>query len=243
MKKELLLFDVDGVLIKPQSKITQETLQLLEKLKEKYDLGFVGGSDISNQKRDIGDEHIFKLFKWGFSQNGTTAFENGELFHKTSIVEFLGEEKCQNFINTTLKELSKVKVPKKRGFFIDLRTGMINVSPIGRNCSYEEREEFFEFDKEEKVREKIIKELKPLTDELNLDVVIGGMISFEMFPKGWDKTYCLQFIEDKYDTIYFFGDKCYEGGNDYTIYHDKRTQGFWVKNFNETMKILKEKFL
>jgi phosphomannomutase len=35
---------------------------------------------------------------------------------------------------------------------------------------------------------------------------IGGQISFDCFPLGWDKTYCLQFLQE-YDNIFFFGDK------------------------------------
>lgn len=34
-----------------------------------------------------------------------------------------------------------------RGTFIEFRNGMINVSPIGRNCSQEERDEFEKYDK------------------------------------------------------------------------------------------------
>lgn len=34
-----------------------------------------------------------------------------------------------------------------RGTFIEFRNGMFNVSPIGRNCSQEEREEFEKYDK------------------------------------------------------------------------------------------------
>ena len=34
-----------------------------------------------------------------------------------------------------------------RGTFIEFRDGLINVCPIGRNCSQEERIEFFEYDK------------------------------------------------------------------------------------------------
>ena len=34
-----------------------------------------------------------------------------------------------------------------RGTFIEFRSGLINVCPIGRNCSQEERLEFFEYDK------------------------------------------------------------------------------------------------
>ena len=28
--------------------------------------------------------------------------------------------------------------------------------------------------------------------------------------QGWDKTYCLQFVENDFDSIHFFGDKTYE---------------------------------
>lgn len=35
----------------------------------------------------------------------------------------------------------------RRGTFIEFRMGMLNVSPIGRNCSQEERDEFERYDK------------------------------------------------------------------------------------------------
>lgn len=38
--------------------------------------------------------------------------------------------------------------------------------------------------------------------------VLGGQISFDVFPDGWDKRYCLGIVaNDGYKTIYFFGDK------------------------------------
>ena len=46
--------------------------------------------------------------------------------------------------------------------------------------------------------------------DLNLRYSIGGQISFDVFPEGWDKTFCLKFLEGKYDEIHFFGDKCFE---------------------------------
>lgn len=36
----------------------------------------------------------------------------------------------------------------------------------------------------------------------------GGMISFDVFPEGWDKRYCLDILEDeRFDTIHFFGNE------------------------------------
>ena len=78
---------------------------------------------------------------------------------------------------------------------------------------------------------------------------IGGQISFDVFPTGWDKTYCLQHLTSEknisgveYTTIHFFGDKTDEGGNDYEIYEDKRTVGHKVDSPEDTIKVLKELF-
>lgn len=78
---------------------------------------------------------------------------------------------------------------------------------------------------------------------------IGGQISFDVFPTGWDKTYCLERLKDEqkisgveYTTIHFFGDKTFKGGNDYEIFEDKRTVGHSVEDPDDTMKQLKEIF-
>ena len=48
--------------------------------------------------------------------------------------------------------------------------------------------------------------------DLNLCYSIGGQISFDVFPKGWDKTFCLTHIGEKeFDEIHFFGDKTFPG--------------------------------
>ncbi|KAJ2376919.1 Phosphomannomutase 1, partial [Coemansia sp. RSA 2611] len=45
-----------------------------------------------------------------------------------------------------------------------------------------------------------------------------------------------------FDTIHFFGDKTFEGGNDYEIYHHPEITGHAVKNPQETQAILKDLF-
>ena len=126
---------------------------------------------------------------------------------------------------------------------MEYRNGMMNISPIGRNCSREERNEFEEYDKTAGVRVAFVEALKKELADLNLQFSIGGQISFDVFPQGWDKSFCLQFIEKDYDEIHFFGDKCYKGGNDHEIYEDPRTIGHEVKNPDDTIKILNELFL
>lgn len=78
---------------------------------------------------------------------------------------------------------------------------------------------------------------------------IGGQISFDVFPTGWDKTYCLRHVEAEKDisglefkNIHFFGDKTFPGGNDFEIYDDARTIGHSVQNPDDCMQQLKELF-
>ena len=55
--------------------------------------------------------------------------------------------------------MSQLKLPKKRGTFVELRNGLVNISPIGRNCSQKEREEFEEYDKKHHIRSDMISHL------------------------------------------------------------------------------------
>ena len=131
-----------------------------------------------------------------------------------------------------------------RGTFIEFRNGMINVSPIGRNASIQERDDFQAYDKVHNIRPTMIEALKKEFPELAVTYSIGGQISFDVFPTGWDKTYCLQHVEkDGWKHIHFFGDKTFKGGNDYEIYNDPRVIGHAVNNPDDTMKLLKELFL
>lgn len=71
---------------------------------------------------------------------------------------------------------------------------------------------------------------------------IGGQISIDVFPKGWDKTYCLQHIEE-FEEVHFFGDKTSEGGNDYEIYNSPRVKGHTVVDPDDTVRQVTELFL
>lgn len=149
-----------------------------------------------------------------------------------------------------LHYIADLDIPIKRGTFIEFRNGMINVSPIGRNASADERNEYEAYDKKHNIRTTMIAKLKEAFPDIGLTYSVGGQISFDVFPTGWDKTYCLRHIEaDKqradgvdYKTIHFFGDKTYEGGNDYEIYSDPRTVGHSVKDPEDTYRQLKELF-
>jgi phosphomannomutase len=242
-KNTLILFDVDGTLTRPRKKVTKQMLEVLLKLRNNVTIGIVGGSDIGKIKEQMGN-NVIEMFDYCFAENGIIGYKNGELFANNNIVRYLGDDKINKFINYTLKYISNIDIPIKRGTFIEKRNGMFNVSPIGRNCSQTERDEFEKYDNVHKIRQTMVNDLSfKFGDEFNLHFSIGGQISFDVFPKGWDKTYCLQYVENDFENIYFFGDKTYKGGNDYEIYNDKRVNGIQVYEFKETILKLYELFL
>ena len=179
-----------------------------------------------------------KTADYTFSENGLYALKQGEFFSQKAIKDYLGEDRLKKLINFCLHYIADLDIPIKRGTFIEYRTGMLNVSPIGRNCSREERDEFEIYDKTALIRKTFVEKLKQEFGDELLTFSIGGQISFDVFPKGWDKSYCLQFVEKDFDEIHFFGDKCQPGGNDHEIYADARTIGHEVANPNDTIRIL-----
>ncbi|XP_063690108.1 uncharacterized protein LOC134822779 [Bolinopsis microptera] len=233
-RRVLFLFDVDGTLTAPRAVITNKMLDFMTDLSKRTTVGIVGGSDEAKIVEQL-DGHI-ELATYLFSENGLVAKKGEKLIGKTSIIDKIGNDKLQDFINFCLSYMSKLKLPCKRGTFIEFRNGMINICPVGRACSVEERKEFFEYDHVHKLREQFVTALKNQFPDLEMKYSIGGQISFDCFPIGWDKTYCLQYIEKEFDDIYFYGDKTYESGNDYEIFIDSRVQGRTVTGPDNTLE-------
>lgn len=227
-KKILALFDIDGTLTESRKKITQEMKQHMSKLSKFIDIGVVGGSDMPKQIEQLGDD-VLQSYKYSFSENGLIAYHDTKLINSQTFIEYIGNDNYKIFINDVLQYLSSIDIPIKRGTFIEFRTGMINISPIGRACSVKERDEFEQYDNIHNIRLKMIHYLEEKYGHLNLKYSIGGQISFDVFPIGWDKTYCLQFIDfNYYNEVHFFGDKTHEGGNDYEIFTHPKVIGHSV---------------
>ncbi|KAL2633754.1 hypothetical protein R1flu_005233 [Riccia fluitans] len=244
VKKEgvIALFDVDGTLTPARKEATPEMLQFLQELRQVVTVGVVGGSDLAKISEQLGKNTIYD-YDYVFSENGLVAHKNGTLIGNQSLKTYLGEEKLKEFINFTLHYIADLDIPIKRGTFIEFREGMLNVSPIGRNCSYEERCEFEKYDKVHNVRPKMVQVLREKFSHLNLTYSIGGQISFDVFPQGWDKTFCLQFVEKEFSEIHFFGDKTYKGGNDHEIFESEKTIGHTVTSPEDTRRQCTELFL
>lgn len=237
----ICLFDVDGTLTFPRQRIQPDMETFLERLKQKVTVGVVGGSDLPKILEQLGGEEALSKFDYMFSENGLVAHKKGVKIFEENVTRFIGEETLQKFINYCLFYMSNLWLPFKRGTFIEIRSGLINVAPCGRGSSKQERDQFESYDKEHKIREKFIESLREKFPDLGLTYSIGGQISFDVFPNGWDKRFCLtQVTGDGFEKIYFFGDKTFKGGNDYEIANDPRTVSFTVTSPQDTIKTVSE---
>ncbi|KAL4447471.1 hypothetical protein ABPG75_004690 [Micractinium tetrahymenae] len=240
-KRVLCLFDVDGTLTEPRKEVEQKMVEEMQRLRKLVTVGTVGGSDLHKQMEQLGP-NVLQEFDYVFSENGLVAYKRGELLAVQSLSSHLGEENLKQLINFCLKYLADIDIPVKRGTFIEFRNGMINVSPIGRNCSQSERDEFEKHDLAAGIRKRFVEVLRKEFAHLDLTFSIGGQISFDVFPRGWDKTYCLRFVKVDFDEIHFFGDKTFEGGNDYEIFVCPDTVGHTVNGPDDTIRQLRELF-
>ncbi|KAM5535547.1 hypothetical protein V8D89_003516 [Ganoderma adspersum] len=243
--KKLVLFDVDGTLTPARQSVSPEMVATLRALRKKLAIGVVGGSDFVkvSEQLTVSGSKVTDEFDFTFAENGLTAYKLGNQLPSQSFIKYIGEDRYKTLANFILHYLADIDLPIKRGTFIEFRNGMVNVSPIGRNATVQERNDFEAYDKQHGIRAAFVNALKEKFPDYGLTYSIGGQISFDVFPNGWDKTFCLQHVADEqFEEIHFFGDKTYKGGNDYEIYSDPRTIGHSVKSPADTMQILKELF-
>lgn len=229
----------------PRADVTPEFEEFFyAHIKPRATIGIVGGSDLEKMFEQLNGKKILHEFDYIYPENGLVQIEKGIEVGKVNIVQHLGEDLLKRFINYVLRYLSELDVPIKRGTFIEFRNGMLNVCPIGRQCTREERNKFAEYDDRHGIRKKMIADLRKEFADVDLMFSIGGQISFDVFPKGWDKTYSLRHLTQgtNFREIHFFGDKTDYGGNDHEIFNDPRTIGHKVSSPQDTMRILKEIF-
>jgi len=234
----MFLFDIDGTLTPARQSIDPSMKKFLLELKEqKIILGVVGGSNFEKAKEQLGDD-ILEIFDYVFSENGLVYYKNGKEIHKKQLTSYIPQDELTKFVSEALKYIAGLDIPVKTGTFVEMRCGMLNISPVGRNCTAKERADFAILNAERKIVPTMISHMKLKFPNMKVDYSIGGQISFDVFPSGLNKTFCLSYLEEK--EIHFFGDKTEPGGNDYEIFKDPRVIPHHVNSWNDTKLICED---
>ncbi len=211
------IFDVDGTLTKSRQRMTEEFARFFDEWSSKNKYYLVTGSDLPKLKEQIPIAYIDRA-QGIFTCCGNQFYTNKDYNLK---LEYENKFKPSDELIKYLKlELKYSSYKTRAGNHIENRGSMLNFSIIGRDCTQEQRDDYFEYDNENGERKRITEVMSRQFPEL--DAVIGGQISIDIYPKGYDKSQVLKHIEELEnfycpDEYLFMGDKTREGGNDYPL--------------------------
>tara|TARA_R110000822_G_scaffold19937_2_gene64557 strand:- start:2102 stop:2899 length:798 start_codon:yes stop_codon:yes gene_type:complete len=257
MLNRIIMFDMDGTLTESRQSFNSSILgNSLFKLSKQAEIGIITGSDLNYLWEQMGpfiDNSSCRYKTYLMPCNGTKLLwppsnidEKHKLIHDKSMEEHLGAKDYRILLQELIYsqiDISSEGIPLT-GHFIDCRGSTINWCPIGRNANNAQREEFMKIDKEGKIRNRVLTELRTMLEQKGLlkkvTIKLGGDTSFDIYPKGWDKTYGLKHFSN-WD-VWFVGDRCYPDGNDYEIYKEccKKDQGFITSGPEQTVEIIDE---
>ena len=254
MTKKIVLFDMDGTLTEPRQKFDETILgdSLYFLTNSGIDIGIVTGSGLEYLREQMGawlDESACRYSTHLFPCNGTQYLkppkrktESHQLVHSVSMEQQIGSENYRELIKELIGmqyDMADRPIPLS-GHFIDYRDSMINWCPIGRDATFEKRNKFVELDSKLNLRIDQLIELNNQIEALGLkslvSVKLGGDTSFDIYPRGWDKTYALAHLQD-YE-VWFVGDRCEPSGNDYELYKHCGAQGFKSSGPASTKEII-----
>ena len=200
------IFDVDGTLTTPRGKMSKDFKGFFLEWMQGKEVYLITGSDKSKTVRQVGKK-IWEGVKAVYQTCGNEVWERGKLIRKS-------EWECPWWQMELFEDLiRRSKYPERYGNHVEVRTGMVNISAVGRNADRKQRERYVVWDAEHKEREHFCAVIKRVHRYM-LDATIGGEISIDIYPIGKDKS---QILDDLYGEVHFFGDKCNRGGNDYPL--------------------------
>lgn len=234
----LYLFDMDGTLTPPRQPMMAEFAIQFYEWQKTHKSFIATGSDFAKVKEQL-PPSVIRSFKGIYSSMGNvlTAQEN-VIYQK----EFSPEKE----LIVKLEEYRKnTEYPGELyDNYIEVRPGMVNFSVLGRNCPYEERNKYSLWDKTSHEREHIASELKKMFPQY--DISIGGSISMDITPKGCGKEQIAHHLRESYqqEKIVFFGDKTFEGGNDYELAQAllklENTEVVQVSSFKDVLSFINQ---
>ena len=219
--KTIYLFDVDGTLTPAKNKIDPIFANKFYKWQKGKEVYIVSGGSFARIVDQLGRK-ITDQMRSVFSCMGNAHYEkipnrNG---YSSWVLKYKNKftvEKPKLFFSELERYVMNSDYHTKTGRHYEERVGMVNFSIVGRNATMEQRKDYEEYDKQNKEREKIVEKLSKKHPEL--DFVIGGAVSIDIFNKGNHKGQVINYFSDKLQNyrIVFVGDRIAFPGNDHSL--------------------------
>lgn len=222
--KKLLAFDLDDTLAITKSPVSDQMVELLDKILDNFDVCIISGGkfdQFKNQVIDRLDISPIKLRRMHMMPTcGTRYYRYDETSKDWELqyAEELTDEQKQRIVEaleSSAKELGYWE-ENPAGDIIEDRNSQITYSALGQKAKAEAK---YAWDPDGTKKQK----LRALAAEKlpDLEVRAGGSTSIDVTRLGIDKAYGMQKLIDALDIsreeILFFGDKLQEGGNDYPV--------------------------
>ena len=241
---KIYIFDIDGTLTPSRQPMTKEFQKFFKEWVKKNKFYLVTGSDLPKLQEqmcyfDIEAEGIFTCCGNEFwKPDPSIPITSAEQIYHNKF------KPPQNLLTYLGEQLRMTDYPVKAGNHIEDRGTLLNFSIVGRDCSLQQRKDYYEYDKLTDERKTIAKYIRESWNDL--DAVIGGQISIDIYPKGNDKSQVLNVIEQERlvppSEYIFIGDGIENGGNDYPLAElmDNTEICDWhhTKGWEHTKKIL-----
>ena len=254
-KQHVVLFDMDGTLTEAREKINKETINSLMRLSLHATIGILTGSkmgDLVNQCEELWKSKLpfWDGFLYLLPCNGTKCYKVtkdgiSDAIYENNMKSSLGEKKLSKILKRI--QWAQSIIVNDRLFnniiiepdFLDYRGSLINWCPIGRSASSDTRSNFSSLDTRENVRDTMIELLTRNSDVFEgVTIAKGGVTSLDIFPNDWDKTYPIPFFDADldYNRVWFVGDACEPGRNDYEVYKLLSMEGVFYENVGTSFK-------
>ncbi|PIR68475.1 HAD family hydrolase [Candidatus Nomurabacteria bacterium CG10_big_fil_rev_8_21_14_0_10_35_16] len=244
-QKEIIIFDLDGTLVKSKSDIDSEMATLLSSLLEVKKVAIISGGTYSQIEKSLllklncESSLFYNLFIFPTCATSFYKYVIGDW--ENIYTEEIESERREGIIKALKESLTEAGYKKPEHFYgeiIEDRKTQITFSGLGQNAPLGEK---LRWDPDHILRDKIILAFgKRISD---FDAKIGGSTSIDINQKGIDKTYGIRQIEKNLNIpvkrMLFIGDALFVGGNDYPVISTD-IDIISVDNPEETKRFIKE---
>ena len=230
MTDKIFMFDVDGTLTDPRRQIVDEFKKFMFNFVANNTCMLVTGSDRPKTIEQIGED-LTNSFARVYHCSGNHVYVGSNELLKSDW------ELSNNQYNFLENLIDSIHYDEKTGNHIEQRIGTANVSIVGRNANWEQRERYTQWDIKNKGREFIAESYNHHFNDSTAQV--AGQTSIDIFKIGCDKS---QAVKEQKGTTIYFGDHCQLGGNDYSSAMASTKYHAISQGYKETWKILKKEY-